>query len=278
MNWKGWQQLRQNKKNGISMVVVICVSAFFVAFAAAILYTAGLLTAQSNLRLKEERCNQLATSAAKVLNEELVKYDNRSNDATQDNTFYAFANKFLDNSQYLDYSEDYPDSSKYNFLVSDTNLDNLAEAASLPAGYGNIRITLSKEKNSAEDLDSIKTGKIDVASTGTNYQTEIDRIRNITVREYNLIVEVTASYDDATYTCTTEYSREEKYDVKFSHKGTDIVWDGENWHKNNTSGEIYTPDDSECIVYEFLTQTPTYCVFRENTYVDTTQGGGTDSE
>ena len=103
MKWKGWQQLRQNKKNGISMVVVICVSAFFVAFAAAILYTAGLMTAQSNLRLKEERCNQLATSAAKVLNEELLKYDNRSNDVSQDNTFYAFANKFLDNSQYLDY-------------------------------------------------------------------------------------------------------------------------------------------------------------------------------
>ena len=44
---KGWQQLRQQKKNGISMAVVLCVSAFFVAFAAAILYTAGMLTAQS---------------------------------------------------------------------------------------------------------------------------------------------------------------------------------------------------------------------------------------
>ena len=31
---KGWQQLRQQKKNGISMAVVLCVSAFFVAFAA----------------------------------------------------------------------------------------------------------------------------------------------------------------------------------------------------------------------------------------------------
>lgn len=278
MKWKGWQQLRQNKKNGISMVVVICVSAFFVAFAAAILYTAGLLTAQSNLRLKEERCNQLATSAAKVLNEELLKYDSRSSDGSQDQTFYAFANKFLDDTQYLDYSEDYPDSSKYNFLVSDTNLENLAEAASLPAGYGNIRITLSKEKNSAENLDSIKTGMIDIASSGTNYQTEIDRIRNITVREYNLTVEVTAAYEDAVYSCKTEYSREEKYDVKFSHNGTDIVWDGENWRRNNSGGEIYIPDGSENIRYEFLTQTPTYCAFRENTYVDATQGGGSDTE
>ena len=278
MKWKGWQQLRQNKKNGISMAVVICISAFFVAFAAAILYTAGLLTAQSNLRLKEERCNQLATSAAKVLNEELLKYGNKTGDASQDNTFYAFVNKFLDDPQYLDYSEDYPDSSKYNFLVSDTNLDNLAEAASLPAGYGNIRITLSKEKNGSEDLDSVKTGELDSSAAGTNYQTEIDRIRNITVRDYNLTVEVTAAYDDATYTCKTEYSREEKYDVKFSHKGTDIVWDGTNWRKNNTSGEIYTLDASENIKYEFVTQTTTSCVFRENTYMDTTQGGGSDTE
>ena len=277
MEWKGWQQLRQNKKNGISMVVVICVSAFFVAFAAAILYTAGLLTAQSNLRLKEERCNQLATSAAQVLNEELLKYDNRSSDGSQNQTFYVFANKFLDDTQYLDYSEDYPDASKYNFLVSDTNLENLAEAASLPAEYGNIRITLSKEKNSAETMDSVKTGELDIAAAGTNYQTEIDRIRNTTVREYNLIVEVTASCDDTTYTCKTEYSREEKYEVKFSHNGVDIVWDGSKWHKNNTSGEIYTPEGSEAIKYEFLPQT-TSCVFHENVYADTTQGGGTDSE
>lgn len=278
MNWKGWQQLRQNNKNGISMVVVICVSAFFVAFAAAILYTAGLLTAQSNLRLKEERCSQLATSAAEILNEELLKYDKKSDDSSQNNSFYAFANKFLDDTQYLDYSEDYPDSSRYNFLVSDTDLDNLARAASLPSGYGNIRITLSKEKNDTENLDSVKTGELDSATAGTNYQTEIDRIRNITVRDYNLIVEVTALYDDVTYTCKTEYSREEKYDVKFSHKGTDIVWDGANWHKNNTSGEIYEPDASEKIKYEFLTQTTTSCVFRENTYTDAMQEGGSDGK
>ena len=70
---KGWQQLRQQKKNGISMAVVLCVSALFVAFAAAILYTAGMLTAQSNLRLKQERCSQLAKSAADVLDQELQK-------------------------------------------------------------------------------------------------------------------------------------------------------------------------------------------------------------
>ena len=75
MKCKGWQQLRANAKNGISMALVLCVSAFFIAFAAAILYTAGMLTAQSNQRLKEERCYQLAKSYSDVLKNELTKYD-----------------------------------------------------------------------------------------------------------------------------------------------------------------------------------------------------------
>ena len=36
MKCRGWQQLKANAKNGISMAVVLCVSAFFIAFAAAI--------------------------------------------------------------------------------------------------------------------------------------------------------------------------------------------------------------------------------------------------
>ena len=44
MRHTGWQQLKANEKKGVSMAVVLCVSAFFIAFAAAILYTAGLMT------------------------------------------------------------------------------------------------------------------------------------------------------------------------------------------------------------------------------------------
>ena len=55
MQRKGMRELRKNSRQGVSLVIVLCVSAFFVAFAAAILYTAGLLTSQSTGRLKEER-------------------------------------------------------------------------------------------------------------------------------------------------------------------------------------------------------------------------------
>ena len=271
---KGWQQLRQQKKNGISMAVVLCVSAFFVAFAAAILYTAGMLTAQSNQRLKQERCSQLAKSAADVLDQELQKYTNKDITAAGSDSFYTFVNKFLDDSQYLDYSDDYPDATKYNFLVSDTDLSDLTKADSLPEGYGNIRITLSKEKNASEDSDDLKSGEINTAENASNYKPEIDRIRNITVRDYNFSVEVTASYEDATYTYTTEYSREEKYDVKFTHNGKVIVWDDTNatWRLGNTSGESYIPDTSQNIQYEF-SNTTTSCIFKENVYTETAGGG-----
>ena len=134
---------------------------------------------------------------------------------------------------------------------------------------------MTKEKNASEDSDSLKTGEIHTAANNAaNYKTEIDRIRNITVRDYNFSVAVTASYEDATYTYTTEYSREEKYDVKFTHNGKVIVWDDTNscWRVGNTSGEVYTPDTSQNIQYEFL-NTTTSCVFKENVYTETAGGG-----
>lgn len=278
MKWKGWQQLKENEKKGISMVLVLCVSAFFVAFAAAILYTAGTLTAQSNLRLKEERCYQLAGSYADVLEKELQKFDNKSNSTEQKETFYSFANSFLDDTQYLDYSDDYPDTTKYNFLVNDTNLSDLSKTAgSLPEGYGNVRIALSKEKNNTDGTDQLKQGEIPI-SDGVNYKTEIERIKNIIVRQYNLTVDVTASYEDATYTYSTEYAREEKYEVKFTHKGNVIVWDDNitNWRLGTLSGEAYTPE-GENIKYEFQSTT-TSCVFKENVYTETLGGGTTTDE
>ena len=184
---KGLAAVAQQKKNGISMAVVLCVSAFFCRFRGRqSSIPPGMLTAQSNLRLKQERCSQLAKSAADVLDQELQKYTNKDTTEAGSDSFYTFVNKFLDDSQYLDYSEDYPDATKYNFLVSDTDLSDLSKADSLPEGYGNIRIALTKEKNASEDSDSLKTGEIHTAANNAaNYKTEIDRIRNITVRDYN---------------------------------------------------------------------------------------------
>ena len=73
----GLEQLKANGKKGVSMALVLCISAFFMAFAAAILYTAGVVTAQSTHRLEEERCYRLAKSYAEVLGRELTRYQNK---------------------------------------------------------------------------------------------------------------------------------------------------------------------------------------------------------
>lgn len=261
---------RANARRGVSLAVVLCVSAFFAAFAAAILYTAGMVTSQSNQRLLEERCYQLASSFAKVLDAQLTSGTNKaSTDAGSSRSFYDFANMFLDDSQYLEYSEDYADASQYQFLVSDTNFADLSTTGGqyLPEEYGNIRITLSKERDSSEGVNG---GSFDASSAG-NYSSQIENIENITVRSYSLTVSVTAYYDDVTYTYSTEYSREEKYKVNFSNNGNTIVWDAASnqWKRNNTGGQTYTPSGK--IDYSYDTNTTTSCVFKQNTY---TEGGG----
>ena len=116
MKYKGWQQLRANAKNGISMALVLCVSAFFIAFAAAILYTAGLLTSRSSERLQEERSYQLARSFSEVLGTELEAYSQKD-EPDVSGTFYQFANLFLDETRYQEYSKDNPKSTSYQFVV-----------------------------------------------------------------------------------------------------------------------------------------------------------------
>ena len=119
MHRRGWQQLKENRKKGVSLAVVLCVSAFFIAFAAAILYTAGLLTSRSSERLQEERSYQLARSFSKVLGTELEAYSQKD-DPDAIGTFYQFANLFLDETRYQEYSKDNPKSTSYQFVVDGT--------------------------------------------------------------------------------------------------------------------------------------------------------------
>lgn len=266
MKQKGWQQLKDNEKKGISMVIVLCVSAFFVAFAAAILYTAGILTAQSNLRLKEERCYQLAKSYAKVLNQELITPEEKT---TVGMDFYAFANSFIENPLYAFFNEeDETGATKYHFFVSGTDLSDLSKSP-IEEGYGNLRVTLVKEQ-AGEGLEDLKSGEIPVDPSGS-YDAEINRLKNIVVRQYILTVEVTAYVDEVTYTYMTEYTREEKYELKFTHNGNNILWvPGTNnglgsWKIDTTEGADYVFSGDENIKYEYQTDKVTYCKFVENT-------------
>ena len=234
MKSRGWQVLKANQNRGVTMAVILCTGAFFLAFAAAILYAAGVMTAQSTERLKQERCYQLARTGAAVIDQELTRADyTDKNSERLNNTLYRFANQFLDRSEYSDYDED-DDSGRtqYNYILSGSDLKNLSKNVA-GDGFGNLSITLRKQKTSENDLSTL-SGDIQV-NTG-NYSEQIKNIRDTAVRQYSLSVDVTAYYEDAQYTYTTEYVRAETFEPVFTYNNQTIVWDNNQWKQENTSG------------------------------------------
>ena len=70
-------------EQGLSMILVLCIGALFVALSAALVYAASVLTANANRQLLEQEAYQLATSFSDVLEGELN---------TPTSSFAAFVN------------------------------------------------------------------------------------------------------------------------------------------------------------------------------------------
>ena len=263
MKCRGWHVLKANQNRGVTMAVMLCAGAFFIAFAAAILYAAGVMTAQSTERLKQERCYQLARTGAAVIDQELTRADyTDKNDESLNNTLYRFANQFLDRSEYSDYDEDNdPERTQYNYILSDSDLTKLSKNTA-GEGFGNLSITLRKQKTSENDLSTL-SGTISVIN-GSDYSGQIQNIRNTAVRQYSLSVDVTAYYDDAQYTYTTEYVRAETFEPVFTYQGQTIVWDNNQWKKQNTSGSAVDFSNGGEIQYSYNANKTTSSRF-ENT-------------
>ena len=73
-------------KQGLSMILVLCMGALFAALSAALVYAASVLTANANRQLLEQEVYQLATSFSDILGEQLN--DSNSEFATFINNTY----------------------------------------------------------------------------------------------------------------------------------------------------------------------------------------------
>lgn len=148
-----------------------------------------------------------------------------------------------------------------------TDLENLyAGSAKSLEGYGNLRVTLTKEINESES--SVSLGGTIPATGAGNYGTTIAELERMTVRRYLVIVDVTSYYDDITYTYSTEYTREQKYALNFWQGEQKLVWEEQKWHKDTSVGDVYDPDPTQDIRYEYDASNVTECKFVENTYTD----------
>lgn len=253
---KRWKTLKENQNKGLSMVIVLCVSAFFVTFGAAIIYTAGLLTSSSTSRLKQERVYQLSKSYGEIVKKELLKYDKKEDTGALD-SLYSFANSFLDNPLYATY--DGTEDTKYHFMLESTNLNDKSKS-DLPANYGNLAMTLYKDRNDNEQ-DTLSDGSLQVKSDGS-YTSQIESLKKTGIRQYNLYVDVIAYYEDVSYTYSYEFTREETYNLIFTYDSQTIVWDGEHWRYGSSNGSICNPSEGSVINYTYTNETNS-SVFKE---------------
>lgn len=274
MKCRGWQTLKASRKSGVSMAVMLCISAFFLAFAAAILYTAGLMTAQSTERLRQERCYQLARTAAAVVDQELTRADYTDKNAENvANTFYKFANQFLDGTQYADYDADKdPKHTQYTYILSGSDLDDLSKGISGMEGFGNLSVTLRKEKDDTAD-SSVVDNEITIKDPEADFTPEIEKIKQEGVRQYSLSVDVTAYYEDVEYTYTTKYIRAETFEPTFTYEGQTIYWNetDRKWKYNSNVGQEVPLETEKKIFYTFTSSAATSSHFIN---VQDTNGGG----
>lgn len=194
-------------KQGASLVIVICVSAFLAAFALALVYTAGMLLFRANQRLRQERCLQQARSFAQVLEEELTRYTTPVRTGTpagetppaKDKSFYEFACKFLEG-VYGEYNPDHPEETTYYYSVS---------TSSAGPEYGEIQVILYKEEGQDEMAGEIL---FDMSKGTTNTgQDPMDYLKGQQISRYVLTVEVVATLDGVTCHYSTSYQQKASY-------------------------------------------------------------------
>lgn len=238
----GFEKLKENRKQGLSLPFVACAGAFLIAFALALVYTAGVMLSNANQKLAEERCYQLAKSFAGVVDRELQK-------PAEQSSFREFADKFLNTSSYNVYSPEHPETVYHYILQNGEDAD-----------YGKISLRLRKEINDDDSKSLASTIKPPEAGSETNYTEIINSKKETKFQRYIFTVEVVASYEGLTYNYATEYFREDQYPIIFSYNDMTITWDESDnrWEiGNNTAGDpcVFTDSDAE-ITYTYDTEHP----------------------
>lgn len=241
----GWKRKRIGKieaKEGASLIIVICVSAFLAAFALAMVYTAGLLLSNASRRLERERCYQLAKSFSQTLDGELFRYT--SLDGADPDSFYRFACRFLEYDGYMDYNPSYPETA-YHYK---------AESPAGAQDYGEIEIILYKESDLGGDgLTGIIEYNWDQDQTLA--KDPMEEITGQLISRYTFTVEVIVERDGMRYSYSTVYDPSVTYRedavVCRNPEGARISWDKttQKWMTDSTT-EYRPAGGTALITYE----------------------------
>ena len=184
-------------EQGLSMILVLCIGALFVALSAALVYAASVLTANANRQLLEQEAYQLATSFSDVLEGELNK---------RDSSFAKFVNEQFMFSQ--SYGKDIYD------LESQPKEFAWKPKGSQPDG-GAEAITVTLRRRPGDGADKLNqtansTNATDLLNLLNTLEGE-DR-KGMEIVDLQLDITVTVTKNGESFAFTRTYDRTVKYD------------------------------------------------------------------
>lgn len=184
-------------EQGLSMILVLCIGALFVALSAALAYAASVLTANANRQLLEQEAYQLATSFSDVLEGELNK---------RDSSFAKFVNEQFMFSQ--SYGKDIYD------LESQPKEFAWKPKGSQPDG-GAEAITVTLRRRPGDGADKLNqtansTSVTDLLNLLNTLEGE-DR-KGMEIVDLQLDITVTVTKNGESFAFTRTYDRTVKYD------------------------------------------------------------------
>lgn len=184
-------------EQGLSMILVLCIGALFVALSAALVYAASVLTANANRQLLEQEAYQLATSFSDVLEGELNN---------KDSSFAKFVNEQFMFSQ--SYGKDIYD------LESQPKEFAWKTKGSQPDG-GAEAITVTLRRRPGDGADKLNqtansTSVTDLLNLLNTLEGE-DR-KGMEIVDLQLDITVTVTKNGESFSFTRIYDRTVKYD------------------------------------------------------------------
>ena len=215
-------------EQGLSMILVLCIGALFVALSAALVYAASVLTANANRQLLEQEAYQLATSFSDVLEGELNN---------KDSSFAKFVNEQFMFSQ--SYGKDIYD------LESQPKEFAWKPDASQPDG-GAEAITVTLRRRPGDGAD--KLNQTANSTNATDLRNLLDTLegenrKGMAIVDLQLDITVTVTKNGESFAFTRTYDRTVKYDSDGSQAQRNKKFPKVYYTINDSTTEYYRIND-----------------------------------
>ena len=215
-------------EQGLSMILVLCIGALFVALSAALVYAASVLTANANRQLLEQEAYQLATSFSDVREGELNN---------KDSSFAKFVNEQFMFSQ--SYGKDIYDlesqPKEFAWKPNGSQPDGGAEA---------ITVTLRRRPGDGAD----KLNQTANSTNATDLRNLLDTLegenrKGMAIVDLQLDITVTVTKNGESFAFTRTYDRTVKYDSDGSQAQSNKKFPKVYYTINDSTTEYYRIND-----------------------------------